>query len=221
MPGTLEGGSITSRVARELRRRIIVGELRPGEKLKVEVLREVLDSGASPIREALSLLTSDHLVERSDQRGFRVASASAEHFQEILKTRCWIEDLALRETIANRTADWEEQLVLSHHRLSRAERETSNDPDHPGGWEALHKAFHMTLISGCGSSMLQRFCSQLYDLNVRYRYLAVRSSDYASRDVAAEHREILDAAINADADRAVAALVSHYRKTGTFLVDSI
>ncbi|MBA5764745.1 GntR family transcriptional regulator, partial [Vibrio sp. 404] len=63
-------GSATQRAYQMLRHMIVTGVLRPGEKLKIDALRRKLDTGASPIREALSLLTSDNLVERIDQRGF-------------------------------------------------------------------------------------------------------------------------------------------------------
>jgi len=56
-----------------LRELILTGGLPPGKKLKIEELRNLLNTGASPVREALSLLTSDMLVERLDQRGFRAA----------------------------------------------------------------------------------------------------------------------------------------------------
>jgi GntR family carbon starvation induced transcriptional regulator len=209
--------STTSRVFAELRRRIIIGELTPGEKLKIEDLRAHLDAGATPIREALSLLTSDQLVERIDQRGFRVAEVSEAQFQDILRTRCWLEERALRESIAAGDRVWEEELVLAHHRLSRKSRTPTDDPEAPDTWEALHKRFHMALIAASGSPILQRFCALLYDQNVRYRYLAVHSVDYASRDVAHEHAGILAAAIDRDADLAVARLLAHYRRTGSFL----
>ena len=64
--------SMTSRVYSLMRNDIISGALKPGMKLKVEQLRGQYKVGTSPIREALSLLTSDHLVERIDQRGFIV-----------------------------------------------------------------------------------------------------------------------------------------------------
>lgn len=209
--------SITKRVYTELRRRIIVGELTPGEKLKIDDLRSSLDVGASPVREALSLLTSDQLVERLDQRGFRVALANEAHFQDILQTRCWLEERALRESIAAEDAAWEEELVLAHHRLSRTSRTATDHPDAPDTWEALHKHYHLTLIGASGSPIMQRFCDLLYDQNVRYRYLAGRSRQYEQRDVSGEHAEILEAVLNRNADVAVARLLGHYRRTGSFL----
>lgn len=213
--------STTSRVLAELRRRIIIGEFEPGDKLKIEELRVVLGAGASPIREALSLLTSDHLVERFDQRGFRVAKASEAHFQDILRTRCWLEERALRESIAVGDQTWEEALVVAHHRLARKARTQTDNPDAPTSWEALHKQFHMALIGAAGSPTLLTFCALLYDQNVRYRYLAARTSNYASRDVTAEHAEIAEATLDRDADLAVERLLSHYRSTSRFLADAM
>ena len=205
--------STTQRAYLELRDAIITGKMAPGERLKVDVLKGTLATGASPVREALSLLTSDQLVERLDQRGFRVAQADQAQFQEILGLRCHLEDLALRESLQNGDADWEESLVLAHHRMSRAQN------DHSVEFEAHHKAFHMALLDACASPILMRFCGQLYDLNVRYRFLAGRAKSYKARDVAAEHREILHAAVDRDVKKATELLLIHYRSTGAFLVE--
>lgn len=159
-------------------------------------------------------MTSDQLVERLDQRGFRCAPVSLKNFNEILRLRCALEDMALRQGIERATADWEEALVLAHHRLVRADAAD----DTP--FEELHKAFHMALLSNCASPILLRYCSQLYDLNVRYRYLAGRALNYGRRDVAGEHRHILQATVERDADAASKHLVEHYQQTGAFLRDS-
>jgi DNA-binding GntR family transcriptional regulator len=192
-----------------LREMILLGELPAGQKLKIEQLRTLLNVGASPVREALSLLTSDMLVERIDQRGFRAAPASTANFEEILTLRSTLEDMALRQSVSKADSDWEERLVLSHHRMKRlAGSETFED---------AHKSFHMTLLSNAASPMLERYCSQLYDLNIRYRYLAAGGASYQSRDIAAEHEEIFDAAVRGDAEAASRALLSHYRLTGEYL----
>lgn len=204
-------GSATHRAYVALRNMIVTGELRPGEKLKIDGLRKRLDTGASPIREALSLLTSDNLVERLDQRGFRTAEVSSENFEEILLLRCTLEDLALRESIANATEDWEEAIVLAHHRMQRAK---GSDP---ATFEPLHKAFHMALLANAKSPILTKFCSQLYDLNIRYRFLAGNALNYQRRDVGEEHTGILNAAVARDADLASDRLLNHYKMTGAFL----
>lgn len=205
--------STTQRAYTALRDAIINGEIAPGEKLKVENLKTTLSVGTSPVREALSLLTSDQLVERRDQKGFRVAQASKEQFEEILNLRCKLEDLALRASLSKGDQSWEDSLVLAHHHMTRAF-------DKPAQiFEPHHKTFHMTLISACDSPILLRFCDQLYSLNIRYRNIASKSDSYANRNVAAEHQDILSAAINRDIEKASSILTSHYRTTGKYLAD--
>ena len=208
-------GSATHRAYLALREMIVTGELKPGEKLKIDGLRKRLDTGASPIREALSLLTSDNLVERLDQRGFRTAEVSTENFEEILMLRCTLENLALRESIANGTDDWEENVVLAHHRMQRAKGSG------PETFEPLHKDFHMALLANARSPILLKFCSQLYDLNIRYRFLAGNTLNYQKRDVSEEHAGVLAAAVARDADLASERLLHHYRLTGKFLAGLI
>ena len=205
--------SSTLRAYRALRKSIITGQMPPGERLKIDALKDSLNIGASPVREALSLLTSDQLVDRLDQRGFRVTATSRAQFEEILDLRCQLEELALRDSLANTSQSWEDELILSHHRVSRSDR---NDLE---TFENHHKHFHMTLLAACKSPILLRFCSQLYDLNVRYRYLASRSDAYPSRDINAEHASIFNAAINCDINTACASLTDHYRETGAFLAE--
>jgi GntR family carbon starvation induced transcriptional regulator len=208
-------GSATRMAYITLRDMILTGELPAGKKLKIEDLRTLLATGASPVREALSLLTSDMLVERIDQRGFRAAPASIANFDEILSLRCALDDKALRQSIAAATSAWEERLVLAHHRMNRTAAQD------PASFEDAHKRFHMTLLDNSGSPMLERFCSQLYDLNIRYRNLAADGPDYKKRDIPAEHQAILDAVIRRKSDEASLALLNHYRRTGEYLMGQL
>ena len=123
--------------------------------------------------------------------------------------------MALRASIAAGDLDWEEALVLAHHRLTRSDREPTDE------FEARHKDHHMALLAACGSPILLRFCGQLYDLNVRYRYLAGTAKSYSNRHVEEEHRAILDAAIDRDIEKASDLLRTHCRNTGEFLSELI
>jgi len=194
---------------------IIQGELLPGVKLKIDNLRKDLGVGASPVREALSLLTSDHLVERMDQRGFKVSNLSADGFSDLLKTRCWLEELALRESIKSKDTAWEEQLVLVHYRLKKEQRYLDDNSQNPE-WEVRHKDFHMALLSACGSTILIKMCDQLYDQNIRYRNAAKQIS-YPKRDSSSEHDEIVKYVLDHNVEAAVEELLSHYKTTGDFL----
>ncbi|MCV6824829.1 MULTISPECIES: GntR family transcriptional regulator [Halocynthiibacter] len=196
---------------RQLRQLLLTGGLAPGEKLKIDRLRDVLDMGASPIREALSLLVSDQLVVRHEQRGFQAAEISRENFDEILNLRSTLESKALRQSMEQTTPEWVEELVLIHHRMSRMRAVGTEE------FEFEHKNFHMGLIGNCNSPLMMRICNQLYDLNIRYRYIAARSDSYKGRNVDAEHQQILDSVIAENTDEAVRLLLLHYEKTGDYL----
>ena len=203
----------------QLRRDLLGGELEPGSKLALEALGERYEASATPLREALNRLVSDGLVERREQRGFVVAAISEQDLTEITKTRCWLEEVALRESIAAHTTAWEEALVLAHHRLAKTPRSLSDRTfqDNPE-WEPLHRAFHRALISGCGSRWLLNFCEQLADQHHRYRRLSAPRA-FAKRQVSTEHQQLMDAALAGRAEEAVTLLRLHFERTAQVILD--
>jgi len=199
---------------------ILTGDLKPGVKLRLKDLIEKYDTGNSPLREALNRLSANGMVVREENRGFRVSPARAEELLEITKTRCWFEEIGLRESIALGDTEWEERIVLAFHWLTRAAR--SNDQGvatTSTEWENHHREFHLALISACGSSILMDFCSELSQRSFRYRNLA-EVVEYRDRHELEEHRELQQAALNRDADLAVELLKKHYKVTSDILVES-
>ena len=67
----------------QLQDEIIAGTLKPGEKLKVEPIKQRFGIGQSPVREALSRLAARGLVEVEDNKGFRVAMISQADIRDI------------------------------------------------------------------------------------------------------------------------------------------
>ena len=203
----------------QLRSDLLDGALPPGSKLAIEALAERYAASPTPLREALNRLVADGLVERREQRGFVVTGISAADLAEITQTRCWLEEIALRESIAAHSTAWEEALVLAHHRLSRTPRSLADDrfEDNPD-WEPRHRAFHHALIGGCGSRWLLGFCEQLADQHHRYRRLSAPRA-FATRPVKGEHEQLLEAALAGDADGAVALLKAHFRRTAQVILD--
>ena len=203
----------------QLRADLLGGELEPASKLAIEALAERYATSATPLREALNRLVSDGLVERREQRGFVVAGISEQDLAEITQARCWLEAIALRESMAAHSTAWEEALVLAHHRLARTPRSLSDSQfeDNPD-WEPLHRAFHRALISGCGSRWLLSFCEQLADQHHRYRRLSAPRA-FAKREVKSEHQQLLEAALEGRADEAVALLCQHFERTARIIRD--
>jgi len=220
LPSEASPPTLASSVYERVRADILRGQLMPGDKLRIEFVSERYDAGHSPVREALNRLCSDGLVERIDQRGFFVAAASVADLQELTRTRCWLEEIGLRESMRGFTHEWEEGVVLAQHRLARMPRSISPDEYHENPeWERLHRAFHRSLIASCGSRWLLAFCEQLADQAYRYRQLSVQRI-YPKRKETDEHAAIVNAVFKRNADAAVALLNEHYRKTASIIVES-
>ncbi|MGX9963518.1 GntR family transcriptional regulator [Roseomonas sp. F4] len=212
-----EPTTLATQVYRRLRSDLIDGILPPGRKLKVQVLAADYGTGASPVREALSSLAAEGLVERLDQRGFRAAPITLADFEELLRARCWVEEVALRESILAGDALWEERLVVARYRLANLPRRT--DPSSPRddpAWDAAHIAFHRALVGACPSPTMLGFCETLRERASRYRSVALTAA-YPSRDVAAEHEALAEATLARKVPEACALLVEHYRRTAGYL----
>lgn len=209
-----------STVYDRLRSDILTGKLQPGIKLRLKDLIEVYDTGNSPLREALNRLSANGMVVREENRGFRVPTASNRELAEITRTRCWLEEIALRESIANGDADWEERIVLSYHWLASAARSTAEAAKYTSPeWEDHHREFHLALISACDSDILLGFCTELNQRSFRYRNLA-EVVEYRDRHELEEHNELQQAVLDRNADKAVELLRKHYTVTSEILLAS-
>ncbi len=207
------GATRASAVYEQLRDDITRGLLEPGSKLRVGAISERYGVGASPLREALSRLSAEGLVARTDQRGFSVAALNWDELPVLTRNRVQLESLALAESIEHRDAAWEDQLALLVHRLSRTPRSLAADHYVPNpDWEALHRDFHRSLLARCPSRWLRAFCDSLADEAYRFRQLAA-GRVFSSRNEHAEHVAIFDAAIHGRTDEALRGLTEHYTRT--------
>jgi DNA-binding GntR family transcriptional regulator len=195
----------------QLRREIINGDLLPGSKLKTRDLAERLDVGLTPIREALSRLSSEGLVRQLDQRGFSVAPIDEAGLIDLTRARAWMNELGLRKSIENGGREWEEGVLIAHHRLSRVPRPLEDTPTRTPEWDAAHMAFHRALIAGSGSDWLTTVCDQVFEAVARYRQVSRIGRTRELID--AEHKAITEAAISRDADLAVGLLTKHIEMT--------
>lgn len=213
-----QGETLASSVYEALRQDIVRGKLRPGLKLHLHTLKKDYNVGNSPLREALNRLSSNGMVVREENKGFHVSPASIEELQELVKTRCWLEETALRESIANADDDYDERIVLAYHRLKKASQGESQGVISPE-LEARHSEFHDTLISNCGSKILLGYCEQLREQTLRYRNLAAVIA-YRESNEEKEHQSIRDAIFDRDADEAVGLLKAHYHMTAEIVISS-
>jgi DNA-binding GntR family transcriptional regulator len=193
-----------------LRREILSGVLAPGEKLRIEYLRGIYGFGASGIREALSRLLADGLVEAEAQRGFWVCQISRQDLRDITLSRRILEVEALRQAIAHGDMEWESRVVAARYMLERLEKTlTVKSVDAVKKWEDANRQFHMALLSGCPIQRLLRFTEQLYDQSLRYRHRTALRRSFPRSGISRDHEDIVEATLMRDADRASDLLSAH------------
>ncbi|AIR00212.1 GntR family transcriptional regulator [Pluralibacter gergoviae] len=215
-----EKRTIASQLEERVRRDIISGRLKPGSKMRLRELSVHYDAGVIPLREALSRLAMTGFVSAVDQKGFSVQRISAPELRDVTRTRLHIECRALALSIENADIEWESQLVAAHHRMGRHEMRTPQTHQLNADWEEAHEAFHAALLANCGSPWLLRFVDTLCDQTLRYRALAAASPVGEGRDIALEHRQLMEAALARDVTRATMLLTEHYMRTMAIVLES-
>lgn len=197
----------TSVAIDRLRADIISGGLRPTEKLRVQALVQRYQLAASAIREALSRLVTDGLVDVEEQRGFRVSSVSREDLLDLTETRVGIESMAITRAIEYGDVNWEGDIVAAYHRLARYDAGARTQADYAAMVDA-HRDFHRSLIAACRSEWLLHFCGVLCEQSERYRYLAHYAAP-KNRNSLAEHEALMKAVIARDVGKSCRLISSH------------
>src|SRR5690606_12464270 len=140
--------SVGETAYRRIRGDIIFGKLAPGQKLRLEQLREAYGTSVSTLRELLNRLASEGLVEAEGQKGFMVAPVSARNLREIAAMRLLLETHAIAQSFAAGDMEWEGRVVAAHHKLAQMERRMLDNaaPD-AELWKRYDWEFHHALIS--------------------------------------------------------------------------
>ncbi len=206
------------RVYAALRADILGGRQQPGARLPFADLSARYEASMGVVREALTRLQGEGLVESEPQFGFTVVAISPDNLRHLTEARCAIEALVLRSSIEHGDLAWESALLAAHHRLDRTPQ---MEPDDPGrlsdDWTAAHAAFHLALLAGSPNPVLLSTAVSLRDSAELYQRLSV-PEDHSHRDIPTEHRAILNAALAHDADTAAELLRSHIQRTTDILL---
>lgn len=202
-----------------LRGDILDGTLQPTERLRIQALSERYDIGTTAIREALSRLVADGLVDSEDQRGFCVTPVSREDLIDLTQTRVEAEGAALRLSVERGDIDWESAVLSTFHRLQRTASPTS--PELQAAWDLAHRQFHQALVAGCASPWRLRLCRILYDQSERYLSLANRYTSEKNRDPMKEHRALMEAMMARDGELAVRLLAEHFWTTSDIILKAV
>jgi DNA-binding GntR family transcriptional regulator len=200
------GDAVGDDTYRRLRTDVVFGRLRPGQKLRLEGLKETYGVSVSTLREILNRLTAEGLVIAEGRRGFEVAPVSVEDLKELAELRLLLESHAMQTSFANADVEWEGRVVSAHHKLASTERLMEQGLGELEQWKRYDSEFHQALISNCGSRVLMETYGLVFDKYFRYQMVAFT---YRGAEPAQQHRKLLECALKRDAETARAVLTRH------------
>ena len=190
-------------VMNEIRRAIVLGALKPGEKLTENRLSASLSVSRPTMREALTQLAQEGLLIQEPYRGLRVADLDPQAITDIARTRVALDMLAAQDILADpsgRRLDLVREAWVDYNRLPF-------DADPIEAHEA-HIAFHRRIWEASENG----FLIKLWPVTEAHLTIAL-ARDQATRDDPRRahdvHEGVVNALISGDLDKVHAALVIH------------
>jgi DNA-binding GntR family transcriptional regulator len=183
---------------------IVTLEMSPGAVIQEHLLKEQLDLGRTPIREALKRLEAENLVIIKPRRGIFVADITITDLTQIYEVRIELETLCARLAAHRATPSF-----INRMEALVDEYQTIPEIDLPALF-AIDRKFHITLADATLNSFLSRELALFYNLSMRIWYLALSSIQSLDIDVAA-HPNILAAIKRHDTDLAEERMREHIR----------
>jgi DNA-binding GntR family transcriptional regulator len=202
------------RIYTDILRRIVTGDLAPGQRLVEEELARTYNVSRTPIREILFVLTRDGLVEHFRNRGARVVSFNADEVEQIFDIRNALECLSIRSASRNMAL---KDLLEFARRLERL------DGLHGPRWDhqrvQIDLELHRFIISHCGN---RRLIAYLENISLLIHSLRVISSDAERAGLAAqEHLDVVRALLRRDSELAERLMQQHLENSKRKLLELV
>lgn len=207
VPSTLlPHGSTVDRALRQLRSRILLGQVLPGEQIRQEEMAAELGVSRVPLREALRVLAQEGLLQHERNRGYFVAKRGLHQLAQI---HLMLNEL---ETALMRTIGWpDDPLLRELDELNEEMRAVVEQPD----WTpllALNRRFHFTIFQLSPLDVIRQEVERLWImaepyLSARLALLEVR------RQTIGEHAALLEALRARDRTASITLLDRHREKT--------
>ena len=200
----LQRTSLRGAAYEELRRRVLSLELPPGEQLVPEELAAELRVSRTPVREALSLLARDHLVDMAPNGTTWVARPSEAYLSAVVDARKALEGWAAAEA-AEKIAPHDVVKLQEQSAWAASILRRTGDA---GPLAVADEALHAKILETCGNPVLAKMLAPLADYRIWLRQLGLRQGDHVAGNLD-EHRAILEALRARDRDASRAAMEAH------------
>lgn len=199
-------GTAAQHAVEALRRAMIAGELRPGDRVLQEEIAEGLGVSVAPVREALAVLEQEGQVRYLARRGYFVAELDLGDLREIYELRELLESQAARRALPLLDSDALERLEMAARECvdAAAEGDVTAELD-------ANRRFHFALLESPDQVHALRLIRLLWDSTETYRAMYYNAPEGRSEAIDA-HDRIVAAVRARDADALIAELDAHRRR---------
>lgn len=199
-------------VAERLRQRIFSHELPPGSWVDEQALADDYGISRTPLREALKVLASEGLVTLKPRRGCYVTEISERDLDEIFNVMALLEGQCARLTAQKATDADLDRLREIHAKLEKAAHD-----EKIGAFFDANQAFHQALQELADNRWLLHVIEDLRKVIKLSRHHSLFSEGRLEQSLA-EHRDLLAALADRDADRAELLMRTHINSGRAALV---
>ena len=198
--------SLADQAYRRVRRMICTAELQPGAVISESGLCEQLGLGRTPVREALRALASEHLIEVFPRRGMFVAGVDPRDLRAISEVREQLEPFAAK--LAAERRDDADLVVIDTLLTDLASFERGGVEEHRSVLMDLDERIHHVVYQASHNAYLANDLDSYYTHALRIWFLGLTKVTHLQQAVL-EHREILEAIRDGDAERAAVVMSKH------------
>jgi len=204
-------------VVESLRRRIVEGELLPGQALSENLLAAEFEVSRTPVREALRILMEEGLVEMLAGRKLRVVVPKPGDIHEVYDLRWIIESEAIRRLAQapGRTAEVCDRLDA----YCRNGDEALRNKDRKGLARA-NEQFHEEIVKAVGNRRLHAHFRTIYNLISLYRHQTLQSEHWATQGHH-DHAALVNLIRRGEGEAALALLRRHLEEAERVLAQRL
>ena len=207
--------SLRERAYDQIRSKLLTGQLRPGVRLSNRELAKEFEMSTIPIREALTQLTSEGLLEHKPGVGVFVVDLTNQELDDLCDVRQALECHAVRKTIARISDSEIQELRQCCREMAAVADEVAAtgseywDAKHVEPWTLADARFHVTLLRVAGNRRALKIVGDLRVMTYAFGYQDKQRTLAQLQRALHEHQQILEAVCKGDAELASQIMAEH------------
>jgi DNA-binding GntR family transcriptional regulator len=210
MPRSKAGDTSKNLIFREVRRSIIMGHRKPGERLDLDALSKSYGTSITPVRDALQMLGQEGLVTIKPRSGYFVTHVTLKQLRDLFELREILEIASVERAVARITDEQLEQLEHVHAGY------TGDDDEAYDRYTEENRRFHCLIAEASDNQELAQTLGWLHDRLARFMVMR-----HAGKTMEHTHARLIEALRAHDVTAARQAMLDEIDETRKNVLDQV